>query len=163
MLERQTMPTIESIILRRCYPVQVTFSDLRQAYASLWYSNGASMDLSLAMQVIGIRLHCIKEGLADHWHAAIKEATGAIDEVYAVIDGHEIRVATVTGIGETATANMFGPASAGQVAEVLIAADEAGYWERPHEVRVVFQERMMSRAAVERAVNVGWTARGGSA
>lgn len=137
------MPTIESIILRRCYPVSVTFADLRRAY----WSN---------------RNHGLAT-MREMFHTDLKEDLGAIDEVYAVIDGQEVRVATVNGRGETATANMFGPISAGQAAEILIAADEAGYWERPHEVRVVFQERMMSRAAVERAVNVGWTARGGSA
>ncbi len=136
------MPT-ESLILRRCYPVPVTFANLRAAYWSHLNHGLATM--------------------REMFHADLKEDLGASDEVYAVIDGHEIRVATVTGSGETATANMFGPASAGQVAEVLIAADEAGYWKRPHEVRVVFQERPMSIAAVERAVNVGWTARGGSA
>ncbi len=136
------MPT-ESLILRRCYPVPVTFADLRAAYCSHRNHGLATMYEML--------------------YADLKEDLGAIDEVYAVIDGQEVRVATVTGSGETATANMFGPISAGQAAEILIAADEAGYWERPHEVRVVFQERMMSRAAVERAVNVGWTARGGSA
>ena len=137
------MPTIESIILRRCYPVPVTFADLRSAY---WSHRNHGLATTHKML-----------------HADLKEDLGAIDEVYAVIDGQEVRVATVTGSGDTATANMFGPASAGQVAEVLIAADEAGYWEGPHEVRVVFQERMMSRAAIERAVNVGWCAKDGQA
>lgn len=148
--------TTESLILRRCYPVPVTFADLRQAHEILIEERRALCS-HLAWLIAGVSIG----GVA--WNSAIKEATGATDEVCAVIDGREVRVATVTGSGETATANMFGPISTGQAAEILIAADEAGYWERPHEVRVVLQERPVSIAAVERAVNVGWTARGGSA
>lgn len=140
------MPTIETIILRRSYPVPVTHTDRKRAYAiaSAW--------------VVGITT-----AIPHLWNAALKQATGATDDIYALIDGHEVRVATVTGSGESATANLFGCISAGQAASILIAADEAGYWERPHEVRVVLQERPVSVAAVERAVNVGWTVKGGAA
>ena len=133
------MPTIETLILRRSYPVPVTFADLRAAGHGFWRKPSTKVQ------------------------SLLKEATGATDDIYAVIDGHEVRVATITGSGESATANLFGCISAGQAANLLIAADEAGYWERPHDVRVVLQERPVSVAAVERAVNVGWTARGGSA
>lgn len=143
------MPTIETLILRRSYPVPVTFADLRVAHDF--------MSAALRFGAHGQRLAL---AVGPWWHAAIKEATGATDDIYALIDGHEVRVATVTGSGESATANLFGCISAGQAASVLIAADEAGYWEHPHEVRVVLQERPVSVAAVERAVNVGWTAKG---
>jgi len=153
------MPT-EALILRRVFPVPVTFADLRAAALDMstppWWAD-SWMQTKRSVGDDGRAL------IMRWWHDAIKEATGALDEVYALIDGREVRVATVTGSGETATANILGGVSAGQVAEVLIAADEAGYWERPHEVRVDLQERPVTMAAVERAVNVGWCAKGGAA
>lgn len=146
------MPT-EQLILRRVFPVPVTFADLRRAHASLWYANGASMDIPLAMQVNGIRLHCVKDcadsGVALGWHAAIKEATGALDEVYAVIDGHEVRVATVDKTGNNI---MFraGTNIDRALGDLLIKADEAGYWQRPHEVRHDIEEPQMSHKTMAR-------------
>ena len=156
------MPAIETLILRRSFPVPVTFADLRRAQESdRHFGMGYIDSWSVLKHSKATRRQ--RKVLA-RWHSSIKEATGATDDIYALIDGHEVRVATVTGFGESATANLFGCISAGQAATVLIAADEAGYWERPHEVRVVLQERQVSVAAVERAVNVGWTSGcGGSA
>ena len=119
------MPT-EQLILRRVFPVPVTFADLRRAYAD------ADAAWSRAAVVF-----------KTEWHAAIKEATGAIDEVYAVIDGHEVRVAIVEGPG--GTRNSVGPAVRSRdILDLLIKADEAGYWQRPHEVRHVLEESQMS-------------------
>lgn len=163
------MPTIETLILRRSHPVPVTFADLRRAAMSacpfppFWIGPWSSMYKSECKRPEH-SCHALIADVRQWWSSAIKEATGATDDIYALIDGHEVRVATVTGSGESATANLFGCISAGQAASVLIAADEAGYWERPHEVRVVLQERPVSVAAIERAVNVGWTSGcGGSA
>jgi hypothetical protein len=136
------MPT-ESLILRRSHPVPVTFADLRRAYINLWWPHQYNHDPL-------------------EWHAAIKEATGAIDEVYAVIDGREVRVATVEGMNGDAVS--VGPgARAGDLTALLIAADEQGYWQNPREIVHVLTERPVSFAAVERAVNVGWCAKGGAA
>lgn len=167
------MPTIETLILRRSYPVPVTPADLRRAYETAFandYGCGtcrAEMERQIHREErrpnASRNARIVMKAIRFDWHSAIKEATGATDDIFALIDGHEVRVATVTGFGESATANLFGCISAGQAASVLIAADEAGYWERPHEVRVVLQERPVSVAAVERAVNVGWTAKGGRA
>lgn len=153
------MPTIETLILRRSYPVPVTFADLRAAGHGFWRKPSTKV----AERIVGNVYQPAAKVGRRVFQSLLKEATGATDDIYAVIDGHEVRVATITGSGESATANLFGCISAGQAANLLIAADEAGYWERPHDVRVVLQERPVSVAAVERAVNVGWTARGGSA
>ena len=126
---------VESLILRRCYPVPVTFADLRAAHAEMYRSDREYVD---------------SVGLA--WHSAIKEATGAVDEVYAVIDGHEVRVATA----DQHSINLLGGPRhiAKDIADLLIKADEAGYWERPHEVVHVLEERAISRRAVNLACGV---------
>jgi len=169
------MPTIETLILRRSYPVPVTFADLRRAFSDSFIDGDGGQlqtcraEMERAIHRADRRPNAAKNArhvlasIHRDWVSAIKEATGATDDIYALIDGHEVRVGTVTGSGESATANIFGCISAGQAASILIAADEAGYWERPHEVRVVLQERPVSVAAVERAVNVGWTVKGGAA
>lgn len=87
------------------------------------------------------------------WHAAIKEATGAIDEVYAVIDGREVRVAIASNGGGVEMVG--GPRHiAKDIADLLIKADEQGYWERPHEVIHVLEERAISRRTVNLACGV---------
>jgi len=161
---------VESLVLRRCYPVPVTFADLRRANDAAFDGDvSCRAEMERCLHRADRRPNAAKNArkvmkmIHAEWHRGVKEATGATDDIFALIDGHEVRVATVTGSGESATANLFGCISAGQAAGVLIAADEAGYWERPHEVRVVLQERPVSVAAVERAVNVGWTAKGGAA
>lgn len=142
---------VESLILRRCDPVPVTFADLMRAACeatleppfspSPWthIRNGNFPELRASIMV--------------WWHAAIKEATGAIDEVYAVIDGHEVRVAIIHGPngGEI----LSGPRHiAKDIADLLIKADEQGYWERPHEVVHVLEERAISRRTVNLACGV---------
>ena len=93
------MPT-EQLILRRVFPVPVTFADLRRAamtanpFPPFWIGPWSSMYKSECKRPE----HGCHAQLADvrtWWHAAIKEATGALDEVYAVIDGREVRVAIV--------------------------------------------------------------------
>ena len=130
---------VESLILRRCYPVPVTFTDLRRAYESVlpgvrpWYAK-----------------HAYDINIVTAWHAVIKEATGAIDEVYAVIDGHEVRVAIASNGGGVEMVG--GPRHiAKDIADLLIKADEQGYWERPHEVIHVLEERAISRRTVNLA------------
>jgi len=135
---------IESLILRRCYPVPVTFADLRQAVTSTLFNERRSVNTM------------------DAWHAAIKESTGAVDEVYAVIDGREVRVAVIDKAANVITVHA-GSNINGALNDLLIKADESGYWQRPHEIVHVLSERPVSLAVVERAVNVGWTAKGGSA
>ena len=155
------MPT-EQLILRRVFPVPVTFADLRRAGESLW----SSLDGKCRADLLFIRgLRPLMLGkYATAWHAAIKESTGALDEVYAVIDGREVRVAVVAGVGEGAHAETTS-VQAPQVNDLLIKADEAGYWQRPHEVRHVIEESMMSTRTRDRialnsfavAVATEWT------
>jgi len=134
------MPT-EQLILRRVFPVPVTFADLRRAHESV----DPDMLAWLSMRRI---LPRESNGLFA-WHAAIKEATGALDEVYAVIDGREARVATVDKTGNNI---MFraGTNIDRALGGLLIAADEAGYWQRPHEVRVDLEEPQMSHKTMAR-------------
>ena len=134
------MPT-EQLILRRVFPVPVTFADLRRAHESV----DPDMLAWLSMRHI---LPRESNGLFA-WHAAIKEATGALDEVYAVIDGREARVATVDKTGNNI---MFraGTNIDRALGGLLIAADEAGYWQRPHEVRHALEESQMSHKTMAR-------------
>jgi len=134
------MPT-ESLILRRVYPVPVTFADLRRA---------AMLPFPFTLQYTTARAKKVRR---NKWHAALKESTGALDEVYAVIDGHEVRVAIIEDQG--GNRRSVGPSvRANEIEALLIKADEAGYWERPHEVVHVVEERPVSRAVVARACGV---------
>ena len=149
------MPT-ECLILRRVFPVPVTFADLRRAAAFL-ESNIAGpwcirwLDASSAKY---------RTNVAIHWHAAIKEATGALDEVYAVIDGREVRVATVDKTGNNI---MFraGTNIDRALGDLLIKADEDGYWQRPHEVRVDLEEPQMSHKTMARIAANSFIVAGG--
>ena len=129
------MPT-EALILRRTFPVPVTFADLRRAHWEMFHKEHH-----------GARDAAEYKRIA--WHAAIKESTGALDEVYAVIDGREARVATIDKA--RATIDMRPESSIGRAFnDMLIAADEAGYWQRPHEVRVDLEESQMSHRTMAR-------------
>ncbi len=144
--------TPEALILRRCYPVPVTFADLRAAHVLLpshdvmneiWRKGGRVVGGSACLPAI-----C--------WHAALKEATGAIDEVYAVVDGREVRVA-IAGPHGAALCGAWSDIRKVEfrLCDLLDAADRAGYWERPHEVRIELQERTLTHDEVARAVMVG--------
>ena len=128
---------LEALILRRVFPVPVTDADNARANDIMAAAGEHPMD-------------------AFAWHAAIKEATGALDEVYAVIDGREVRVATISAGQDAEAVNWCGawPANSGAMframESLLIAADEAGYWQRPHEVRVDLDESQMSHKTMAR-------------
>jgi len=138
------MPT-EQLILRRVFPVPVTDADNARAHEIMAAAGDHPMD-------------------AFAWHAAIKEATGALDEVYAVIDGDEVRIAIVHN---QHSIRMEGLTSAmcDAVWDLSDKADKAGYWQRPHEVRHVIEETMMSTRTRDRialnsfavAVATEWT------
>ncbi len=126
--------SVESLVLRRCYPVPVTDADNARAREIMYAAGDHPLD-------------------AAAWHAAIKDATGAIDEVYAVIDGHEVRVAIASNGGGVEMVG--GPRHiAKDIADLLIKADEQGYWERPHEVVHALEERAISRRTVNLACGV---------
>ena len=105
----------EALILRRCYPVPVTFADTKRAMNSL--SGQGPFKFTQAI-----------------WHAALKQVTGALDEVYAVVDGREVRVAVVMdaplgGVGgrdEYATGGPEWRTSKRDVRNLLEVADEQG-------------------------------------
>ena len=130
----------EALILRRCYPVPVTFADLRAAWNIRWDGRKHSQEM-----------------LA--WHSALKQVTGALDEVYAVVDGREVRVAMVTDADRNGSSGWSGY----NLRDLLEVADEQGYWARPHEVRLDLAPRPVSHGEVARAVLVGQEAleRGG--
>ncbi len=178
----------EALILRRCYPVPVTFAERRQAY------------LEMPENLIAISVHHV-EYLAKYgtwpkcrpsatqisemrgsmakvaadtrrmYVSALKQVTDALDEVYAVVDGREVRVAVVMdaplgGVGGRDEYAAGGPewrTSKRDVRNLLEVADEQGYWARPHEVRLDLSPRPVSHGEVARAVLVGQEAleRGG--
>lgn len=113
------MSTPETLILRRRYPVPVTFADLRAAYNSK-------------------RNHGQYATMHEMFYADLKDITGAIDEVYAVVDGREARVVTTDGetIQWTGGMDPEHERATGVYRELLNKAGRAGYWERPHEVRL---------------------------
>jgi len=121
---------LEALILRRVFPVPVTDADNARANEIMADAGEHPMD-------------------AFAWHAAIKDATGALDEVYAVIDGHEVRVATVA---DNSTANILsgGPRIGALVNTLMTKADEAGYWQRPHEIMHTLEESQMSHCTMAR-------------
>ena len=145
------MPT-EQLILRRVFPVPVTFADLRRAATEFGPLRKRTTDQP--------QRYIARAPLMTWWHAAIKEATGALDEVYAVIDGHDVRVAVVAGVGEGAHAETPS-VQASQVNDLLIKADEAGYWQRPHEVRHVLEESQMSHKTMARIAGNSFIVAGG--
>ena len=129
------MHSSEALILRRCFPVPVTLDELKQAYDSPEYCKTMTEDV---------------------WHATFKQITSAIDEVYAVIDGREVRVAIVRGPTTwTRDVNDHDCQHDDRVYDLLDAADREGYWARPHEVRITLQERPVSHDEVARAVLAG--------
>lgn len=138
------MPT-EQLILRRTFPVPVTFADLRRAHdsaspdARAWFAMGRW----LSKHAGGVNLLTL-------WHAAIKESTGALDEVYAVIDGRDVRVATVDRDASGYTLDSLTHQKSRALHDLMEVADEAGYWQRPHEVRHVLEESQMSHKTMAR-------------
>ena len=130
----------EALILRRCYPVPVTFADLRAAY------------MFAHARVVGI-ISAIPEIWADALHAV----TGSNDAVYAARDGREWRIAYILKHSDY---TQICPIDADRPTEKVIrnlleVADEQGYWERPHEVRLDLSPRLVSHGEVARAVLVG--------
>lgn len=88
------------------------------------------------------------------WAAALKEATGARDEVYAVIDGREHPMSLVYSASSFGNLALNREENA-KVLTLLEKADREGYWQRPHEVRVDFETTRPTHAEVARAVLVG--------
>jgi len=138
----------EALILRRCHPVPVTFADLRAAYLKVrWLCSGPrpirKQVSSTYSQAAGATLFA----------AALKQVTGALDEVYAVVDGREVRVAVIDSKLRVLCDNEMKIGAGLQ--GLLEVADEQGYWERPHEVRLDLSPRPVSHDEVARAVLVG--------
>lgn len=118
------MRSPEALILRRCYPVPVTVAEMR-----------AAIRRSPPYDVVFLD----DDAWSNHRdradiHTALKDITGAIDEVYAVVDGREVRVATCNRHGDVHWLVDGAPVVA--TYDLLDEADRAGYWERPHEVRL---------------------------
>jgi len=137
------MPT-EQLILRRVFPVPVTDADNARAHEIMAAAGDHPMD-------------------ATAWHAAIKEATGALDEVYAVIDGHEVRVAIVIEGARGLVKQMLddSPRMNERINDLLDEAARSGYWQRPHEVRHVLEESQMSHKTMARTAGNSFIVAGG--
>lgn len=161
------MPT-EQLILRRVFPVPVTFADLRRAamtanqFPPFWIGPWSSMYKSECKRPE----HGCHAQLADvrtWWHAAIKEATGALDEVYAVIDGHEVRVAIVIEGARGLVKQMLddSPRMNERINDLLDEAARSGYWQHPHEVRHVLEESQMSHKTMARIAGNSFIVAGG--
>ena len=71
-----------------------------------------------------------------------------------MVDGREVRVAVVPSIGKCARL-VEGGITDSTLHNLLEVADEQGYWERPHEVRIDLSPRPVSHGEVARAVLVG--------
>lgn len=138
---------LEALILRRVFPVPVTFADLRRAQESDKHFGMGYLDSWSVLK--HSKADKRKGKVLARWHSAIKEATGALDEVYAVIDGREVRVAIVRSPTD-ACVEALNQRERAAVESLLIAADEAGYWQRPREVRVDLEESQMSHRTMAR-------------
>lgn len=125
------MPT-EQLILRRVFPVPVTFADLR-----------AARDDSSCYEWVTKDPRTV-------FTATLKRNTGALDEVYAVIDGREVRVAMVDRNASGYTLDSLTHQKSRALHDLMEVADEAGYWQRPHEVRHVLEESQMSHKTMAR-------------
>lgn len=121
---------MEALILRRNYPVPVTFADLRRAYWDGWTATAETMRVK--------------------WTAALKSATGATDDVYAVVDGREVYIGRVGADNTTRVDG--GILLCVGVRTLLERADVQGYWEHPHEVRLDLQGRVSSLKAIDAVV-----------
>lgn len=126
----------EALILRRCYPVPVTFADLRAARSYQF---------------------CTGDENKTAWHFSLKQVTSALDEVCAVVDGREVRVAVAKASGAFAYCGAWSDIvkSHEHISDLLDKADREGYWERPHEVRLDLSPRPVLHGEVARAVLVG--------
>ena len=140
------MPT-EALILRRTFPVPVTFADLRRAALDMSSPPWWAASWMQTKRQVGDDGRAM---IMQWWHAAIKEATGALDEVYAVIDGREVRVATVDRNASGYTLDSLTHQKSRALHDLMEVADEAGYWQRPHEVRVDLEEPQMSHKTMAR-------------
>lgn len=148
---------MEALILRRNYPVPVTFADLRRAAMEGELvpkfrdkkTNRTGRLAHRASWFFGPKTHA---NIYRQWHADLKSTTGASDDVYAVVDGREVYLGRVADDG---IVDLIGDARGFRVTMVLPLMDEAdrrGYWERPREVRLDLQERVPSLASIDAAV-----------
>lgn len=140
---------MEALILRRNYPVPVTFADLRRAREDLAYAVCPDCGPQRWTDEDGCCTTCgadAMEHLHQRWHAALKFTTGATDDVYAVVDGREVHVGRVVSQVEVRVDGNAYQRKA--VADLLESADEQGYWGRPHEVRLDLQVRVPSLEAI---------------
>ena len=154
---------MEALILRRNYPVPVTFADLRRAREDLAYAVCPDCGPQRWTDEDGCCITCgadAMEHLRQRWHVALKSATGATDDVYAVVDGREVRVAVITtpcpmlDIWSIRWLDVAHDMTwrTNAIDDLCEAADEQGYWERPHEVRLDMQERVPSIKSIDAVV-----------
>ena len=95
------------------------------------------------------------------WHAALKEATGASDDISAVTTAGEIRIGSVVDGAPCIDSSICGRWSLairqGDIDNLLVHADDDGYWVCPHEVRLELRSKV-DRLAIHRDFAHGTTA-----
>lgn len=148
---------MEALILRRNYPVPVTFADLRRAaldgvLVPAFRRKAANLSGRLAHRASWYFGPKTKANIYRQWHADLRQATGASDDVYAVVDGREARVARATGGHGFEVVGDLGKFGRAAIDMLLTVADEQGYWERPHEVRIDFQPSIPTKMVIGKVV-----------
>lgn len=119
---------MEALILRRNYPAPVTFADLRRARAMCTFKPGLCAAPAYRLPSTNIR-----------WHVALKEATGAHDDISVVTTEGEVRIGAVVDGVPCIDSGICGRWSLSirstDVTNLVARARDLGYWECPHEVR----------------------------
>lgn len=130
---------VTALILRRCYPIPVTFKDLRAARCdSDFVPPWQLRDPNGKRRHPKFRSRPPSRTIQRWWSASLKSQVGALDEVFAVIGGREVRVAVADHDGGEWGIKDYpidGPLADDLVA-LMRVAERDGYWERPHVVRV---------------------------
>lgn len=139
---------MEALILRRNYPVSVTFADLRRAATNIQCPPAFWWPTWSWFKKWGGKVALTE--IKTWWHAALKSATGATDDVYAVVDGCEVHLGRVPDAGVVHVDGSFHQRRI--TLDLLNKADEQGYWARPHEVRLDLQERAPSLKVINAVV-----------
>ena len=143
---------MEALILRRSYPVPVTFADLRRARCDPDFTPPWELAFAVGIgngkrRAAKFRRRTNSKTVSRWWSASLKSATGATDDVYAVVDGRETFVGRVWSRDSGHADNV----RESTLNTLLEKADEQGYWERPHEVRL----DLRARDAVDAASTLG--------
>jgi hypothetical protein len=147
---------METLILRRNYPEPVTFADLRRAAVDHmrtcpWWPHSWRR----------IKDPDIIARVNRWWHDAIKEVTGAHDDISVVTTTGEIRIGSVVDgaahVDPFICARWSLTIRMADIDNLLAHADDDGYWACPHDIRLDLQSKV-ERFAIHRDFAHGTTA-----